>query len=171
MGEPSHRRRIAAEAEIHLRCAIITISDTRTVEDDVSGDLITRALTDDGHEVSYRTIVPDDGERILSALDEALALNVAVIVTNGGTGIAQRDVTFESLEGRLQRRLPGFGELFRALSFPEIGPAAMLTRATAGTIADTLIFVLPGSPHAVETALDRLILPDLPHLAWEITRR
>lgn len=171
MDEPSHRRRIAVEAETHLRCAVITISDTRTVDDDVSGDTIVRALTDDGHKVIYRTIVPDDGERILAALDEALALDVAVIVTNGGTGIARRDVTFEFLQGRLERTLPGFGELFRALSFPEIGPAAILTRATAGTIAETLVFVLPGSPHAVETALGGLILPDLPHLAWEITRR
>jgi molybdenum cofactor biosynthesis protein B len=94
-----------------------------------------------------------------------------VIIINGGTGIAKRDSTFEAVDRLLEKRLPGFGELFRMLSYHEIGPAAMLSRATAGTVGDTLLFSVPGSPNAVTLALDRLILPELRHLVWEATRQ
>lgn len=166
-----HEGRVEREATRCLPVAVITISDSRTPDTDASGQLAEELLGRAGHRVLSRDVVPDAPARITAALAELRARGAAVAITSGGTGIARRDATFETLDRLLERRLPGFGELFRALSFPEVGPAAMLTRATAGTIGELLVFALPGSPHAVRLGLERLILPDLPHLAWETVRR
>ena len=156
--------------------AVVTISDTRTEDTDRSGDTIKDRLRDAGHPVEFYRIVPDDGEKIRSVLLH-LAGRVEVVITTGGTGIARRDTTMEVAERLIQKPLPGFGELFRMLSFEAIGPAAMLSRATAGLYgpedgpAETLLFCCPGSVAAVELALDRLIVPELQHVVWEIVRQ
>lgn len=148
-----------------VRCAIVTVSDTRSAAEDRSGALIRKVLEDAGHSVSSATIVADEIEAIRSAVVGAAMRNeVGAVVVTGGTGIAVRDVTIESLAGVWTKELPGFGEIFRALSFAEIGPAAFLSRATAGIIADTFVAVLPGSPAACELALTRVLLPELGHI-------
>lgn len=166
-----HRGRVQREAARSVACAVVTISDTRTPETDESGRLARERLAAAGHTLAHYAVVRDEPHEIRDVLAGLSAAGTGVAILNGGTGIARRDSTFEAVDALLDKRLPGFGELFRALSFPEIGPAAMLSRATAGVIGDLLVFALPGSPHAVALALDRLILPDLAHLAWETTRR
>ena len=171
-GAPApHGGRVEREAKRSLPVAIATISDTRTEQDDTGGDLIARLLEEHGHSIVLRRIVPDEPELIQQTVAQSQVAGAAVLITTGGTGITRRDSTFEALDALLEKRLPGFGEIFRALSFPEIGPAAMLSRATAGSIGQLLVFALPGSPHAVGLAMERLILPDLPHLAWETVRQ
>lgn len=148
-----------------MRCAVITVSDTRTAADDRSGPVIRRALEAAGHVVASSAIVADEVEAIRGAVSAATARpDVGAVILTGGTGIAARDVTIESLADRWTKELPGFGEIFRALSFAEIGPAAFLSRATAGVIDGTFVAVLPGSPAACELALGRLLLPELGHV-------
>lgn len=160
----THRH--GAWAGAHLGCAVVTVSDTRTPADDVSGGEIRRALTEAGHSVTSSTIVRDEPEAIRSQVAEAAKSEaVAAIVVTGGTGIAPRDVTIESLAPLWSKELPGFGEIFRALSYAEVGPAAFLSRATAGVIAGKFVVVLPGSPSACRLALERLVLPELGHVA------
>jgi molybdopterin adenylyltransferase len=171
MGHQEHEQRARAEAPRAIRCGVITISDTRTPETDGSGAAITGALAGQGHEVVRYAVVKDEPAEIVALVRTYIDEGCQVIVTNGGTGIARRDSTFEAIDGLLEKRLPGFGELFRMLSYADIGPAAMLSRATAGTLDDTLIFCLPGSTGAVRLALEKLILPELPHLVWEILRQ
>jgi molybdenum cofactor biosynthesis protein B len=153
-----------------VRCAIITVSDSRTLETDRSGTLMQTRLTGAGHEIAFYQIVPDEPERIASLLD-GLAGTAEVILFSGGTGVSRRDTTYEALAGKLEKTLPGFGELFRMLSYQEIGSGAMLSRATAGVYRDMVVFSMPGSLNAVKLALDRLILPELRHLVWEIARQ
>ena len=159
-----------------VSCAVVTISDTRTKEDDASGDLIKERLRDAGHLIEFYRVVPDDAEEVRSVMLH-LAGEVEVVITTGGTGIAARDRTVEVAERLIQKALPGFGELFRVLSFEEVGAAAMLTRATAGLYgpedgdADTLLFCCPGSVNAVTVAMERLIVPELPHTVWEMVRQ
>src|SRR5690606_9821746 len=167
MSSGDHRK--AAEA-ISVRCAVITISDTRTTDNDLSGALMKARLAENGYEITAYRIIPDEPDQIEGVLGE-LAGKVEVILFNGGTGISARDTTFEALSRRLEKTLPGFGELFRMLSFEEIGPAAMLSRATAGVYRGTLVFSTPGSTGAVRLAMDRLIVPDLKHLVWEVLRQ
>lgn len=155
--------------EIAVRCAVVTVSDTRTEETDTSGRLMVSRLTDAGHEIIDYRIVKDEPERITALLDE-LAVVADVVLFNGGTGISRRDTTFEAVSRKFEKTLPGFGELFRMLSFDEIGPAAMLSRATAGVYRDTIVFSTPGSTNAVQLAMDRLITDELHHFAWEILR-
>jgi molybdopterin adenylyltransferase len=171
MGYQEHERRARAETPLAIRCGVITISDTRTSETDTSGAVIRTALEGEGHAVVRYAVVRDEPAEIVALVRELSDSGCQVILTNGGTGIARRDSTFEAIDGLFEKRLPGFGELFRMLSYADIGPAAMLSRATAGTLGDTLIFCLPGSTGAVRLALDKLILPELPHLIWEILRQ
>jgi molybdopterin adenylyltransferase len=148
-----------------VTCAVVTVSDSRTANDDRSGAVIRSALTEAGHEVVSSVIVPDERAAIREAVESATArAEVGAVIVTGGTGIAARDVTIESLAGAWTKELPGFGEIFRALSFAEIGPAAFLSRATAGIIAGTFVAVLPGSPAACELALRRLVLSELGHV-------
>ena len=153
-----------------VRCAVVTISDTRTEETDTSGRLIVEKLIDAGHTVTGKVIIPDDPTRIVAIMEDRAATS-DVIIMSGGTGISKRDSTFESVSARLEKTLPGFGEIFRMLSYEEIGPAAMLSRAVAGVYRDTIIFSTPGSSNAVRLAMDKLIVPQLHHLVWEIVRQ
>ena len=149
-----------------LGCAIVTVSDTRREVDDRSGAAVRRALEQAGHAIVAKTIVPDERDAIRAAvLGLSDRSDVHVVIVTGGTGIAPRDVTIESLADAWTKELPGFGEIFRALSFAEIGPAAFLSRATAGLIGGTFVAALPGSPAACELALARLLIPELGHIA------
>jgi molybdenum cofactor biosynthesis protein B len=149
----------------------LTVSDTRTPETDTSGRAIRELLTSVGHVVTGFEIVRDDPASVTSSVERELAdARTRVIITTGGTGITSRDDTYEAVDRLLEKRLAGFGELFRMLSFQEIGTAAMMSRATAGTIGRKAIFVLPGSENAVRLAMTRLILPELGHIAQQLSR-
>jgi molybdenum cofactor biosynthesis protein B len=170
MGYQQHREQ-AAETVTSIRCGIITISDTRTFENDSSGATIRDLLQREGHDVVRYEVVRDESAQIAALVRAMVDSGCKVIITNGGTGIARRDSTFEAVDALLEKRLPGFGELFRMLSYADIGPGAMLSRATAGTFGGALIFCLPGSTAAVQLALDKLIVPELAHLVWETVRQ
>jgi molybdenum cofactor biosynthesis protein B len=171
MGHQEHEQRAQAEAPQSIRCGVITISDTRTPETDTSGAAIREVLEAAGHTVTRYQLVKDEPDEIAALVRELCGIGCQVILTNGGTGIARRDSTFESIDALIEKRLPGFGELFRMLSYADIGPAAMLSRATAGTIGGTLVFCMPGSTGAVRLAMEQLIIPQLPHLIWETVRQ
>lgn len=156
--------------DISANCAIITCSDTRTVENDTSGLHIRSCLEAENHRVIEYQIVPDNPDLVRSLIQEQLNKSIDVILINGGTGIARRDVTYDVIAAMLDRTLPGFGEIFRTLSFAQIGAASMLSRAIAGTIEGTLIFSMPGSTNAVRLAMGKLIIPELRHLVWEMRR-
>lgn len=154
---------------IPAQCGVITVSDSRTSETDTGGDLVVSLLQEAGHIVQTRALVPDEPEQIDAALQECIGEDIDLLITTGGTGIASRDGTIEVVQPRLARELPGFGELFRQLSFEQVGAAAMLSRATGGVVTresnnDLLLFALPGSPKAIELALKSLILPQLAHM-------
>ena len=160
-----------ATSPASVRCFVLTISDTRTSVNDTSGQAIVELLKSGGHQVSDRGIVRDEPDAIRAVLREQLdASSVQVIITTGGTGITSRDSTYEVVGSLLAKRLDGFGELFRMLSFQEIGPAAMLSRACAGTAQGKLIVSLPGSENAVRLAMNRLLIPELGHLVRELSR-
>jgi molybdenum cofactor biosynthesis protein B len=154
-----------------VACYVLTVSDTRTPETDSGGRAIRELLEGAGHAIVGHTIVRDDPAQVTATVRQQLADGQArIIVTTGGTGITSRDGTFEAIDGLLEKRLDGFGELFRMLSFEQIGSAAMMSRATAGTAGRTAIFVLPGSPDAVRLAMTRLILPELGHVVQQLNR-
>lgn len=158
-----------AGAPVSVGCFVLTISDTRTEETDSSGRCIRDLLARDGHNLTGHAIVPDEPLQVTAGVNVHLADSLTqVIITTGGTGITSRDGTFEAIDQLLEKRLDGFGELFRMLSFQEIGPAAMLSRAMAGTAAGKAIFVLPGSENAVRLAMTRLILPELGHVVQQV---
>jgi molybdopterin adenylyltransferase len=171
VGAEEHERRARAEAPAAIRCGVITISDTRTPETDTSGAAIRIALEGAGHAIVRYAVARDEPAEIVGLVRELAGAGCQAILTNGGTGISRRDSTFEAIDSLLEKRLPGFGELFRMLSYADIGPAAMLSRATAGTLGEALIFCLPGSTGAVRLGMEKLILPELPHLVWEILRQ
>ena len=146
-----------------ISCGVITVSDTRTEADDASGQRIRALLAEHGHHVDYYRIVRDEPEQI-AALIAAAPAAVEVIVCNGGTGVARRDTTYEAITRLLDKEISGFGELFRMLSWEQIGAAAMLSRATAGVAGRRVLFSVPGSTKAVELAMTKLILPQLGHV-------
>lgn len=153
----------------NVRCAVLTVSDTRTRDTDASGRLIRDLLEMRGHLVTAYEIVPDDPARIRDVVAGwAGDDDTQAILTNGGTGIAARDTSYEAIAGLLDKRIDGFGELFRMLSFQEIGAAAMLSRAVAGVHRGTLVVAMPGSTNAVKLAMTKLVLPELGHLVYEI---
>jgi molybdenum cofactor biosynthesis protein B len=149
---------------------VVTASDTRGEAEDVSGALLRRAVLAAGHELVGYRIAKDDPAEIRAALEEAAAAGADAIVVNGGTGIAGRDQTYEAIAGLLEKRLDGFGELFRMLSFQEIGSAAMLSRAVGGAWRGRAVFAVPGAPEAVRLAWEKLIGPELGHLVRELRR-
>lgn len=154
-----------------VRFAVLTVSDTRTKEDDASGQMIREHLGFRGHELQAYQIVPDEGDQIRGRLDAWLAdPAIDAIIVNGGTGIAGRDVTFPIISSLIQKHMPGFGELFRMLSWEEVGSASMLSRASAGVADNTVIFSVPGSKNAVRLALEKLIGPELGHVVLEIRK-
>jgi len=154
-----------------LPFAVITVSDTRTPETDRGGSWIRERLESEGHWIAYTRIVRDDLELIHQALEEALATEAFAVLFTGGSGVTARDVTVEAILPRLEKILPGFGELFRMLSFHEIHARAMLSRAEAGIIGRKAIFLLPGSLNAVRLAIEELILPVVKHLHFELYRQ
>ncbi|HEX8297853.1 MAG TPA: molybdenum cofactor biosynthesis protein B [Rubricoccaceae bacterium] len=166
---------IIAERDRPVTCAVVTVSDDLTEASDESGTRAKDLFHEAGYRVEFYRIVPDDGEKIRAVLLH-LAGRVEVVVTAGGTGIARRDTTIEVAQRLVRKPLPGFGELFRMLSFADVGAAAMLTRAMAGLYGredgpvSTLLFCCPGSVGAVHLAMERLILPDLQRLVWEAVR-
>lgn len=160
-----------AESPRTVTVAVLTISDTRTREDDRSGQLIRQHLDWRGHTIAAYEIVPDDADRITATLTKWIEdSSIQAIITSGGTGIAGRDVTYDAITGLLEKRLDGFGEIFRMLSWQEIGAAAMLSRATAGVSNRTAIFATPGSSNAVKLAMEKLIGPEIAHVVHEITK-
>ena len=167
MGPHAHDKRPFRSAAL----AVLTVSDTRTTEDDESGRLVREMVEKAGHRVVDYRCLPDDPGQISACVASWLESDACEgILVNGGTGIAARDRTFEALSGLIEQRLDGFGELFRMLSFHEIGSAAMLSRAAGGIARGKLLFSLPGSPAAVRLALERLILPELAHLLGELKK-
>src|SRR5687767_3247696 len=161
----------SAAKPISARCAVITLSDTRTAETDTSGKRIRELLEADGHAVATDIIIKDDPATLANLLDAHLRdRETEVILTNGGTGISRRDNTIAVVESKLTLPLPGFGELFRMLSWEQIGSGAMLSRAAGGIANGTLLFAMPGSTKAVELAMQRLILPELRHLLFEMRK-
>ncbi|HVX86779.1 MAG TPA: MogA/MoaB family molybdenum cofactor biosynthesis protein [Phycisphaerae bacterium] len=185
MGYQDHK---AAAGQHAVACAVITCSDSRTDATDDSGRLIRQLLESHGHTHPVHRILRDDPDAIRSLLDELCARSdIQAVILNGGTGVSRRDNTFDAVSAKLHKILPGFGELFRMLSYQSIGSGAMLSRAVGGIILTpaptqqaapgtqhavrhTLIFSIPGSPNAVELAMNKLILPELPHLVWEVAR-
>ena len=160
MGVHEHRE----QANRQAGCAVLTVSDTRTQADDRSGARLKELLAGAGHQVLSYRIVPDDPRRIREALEPLFAdPAIRAIFLSGGTGIAPRDTTFEAVRSLFEKEIEGFGELFRSLSFQEIGAAAMLSRATAGIVAGKIVFSMPGSTAAVELAMQKLALPELGH--------
>lgn len=152
--------------------AVLTVSDTRTREDDSSGQLIREHLGFRGHDLKGYEIVPDNGDAIRERLESWLAnREISAIIVNGGTGIAGRDVTYPIIDSLIQKQMPGFGEIFRMLSWQEVGSASMLSRATAGVHESTVIFSIPGSSNAVRLALEKLIGPELGHVVHEIRKQ
>ncbi len=162
MSHQEHRQ----QAPRSIRCAVITVSDTRTPENDTSGQLMQQALTAAGHQISAYTIVQDEPAEIRRLLQRFIAADdTDAVLLSGGTGLSPRDGTYEVVQSCLEKELPGFGELFRYLSYQEIGAAAMLSRATAGVASGTVIVAMPGSTAAVRLAMEKLILPELAHMS------
>lgn len=160
-----------AHAPRSVGCWVVTISDTKTPETDTSGAVIRELLSAAGHHVVGVTIVSDEPAEVQRVVREACQdERVQAVILTGGTGITSRDSTFEAIEALLDKRLPGFGELFRMLSYQEIGAAAMLSRAQLGIHARRILVSLPGSPQACRLALDKLLIPELPHLVREVSR-
>jgi len=166
----SQRHREAARAQGPVRIAIVTVSDSRTPETDTNAHYLRPKVEAAGHEVVDYRLLKDEPDQVTAALEELAAGPAQVILFNGGTGITRRDTTYDAISAKLEKTLTGFGELFRMLSFEQVGAAAMLSRATAGVFRDTVVISTPGSPAAVELAWTRLVEPELEHLAWELTR-
>ena len=160
-----------AAAPATVGCFVLTVSDTRTPETDTGGAVIRELLTGGGHTVVASRIVRDEPADVARVVREACAdARVQVVILTGGTGITSRDSTFEAVEALLDKRLPGFGELFRVLSYEQVGAAAMLSRAQMGIHARRIVVSLPGSPNACRLALEKLLLPELGHLVREAGR-
>lgn len=162
-----HRR----EGATGIGCAVVTVSDTRTLETDRGGPEVCRWLESSGHQVIARHLIPDEPtEMARLVLELCERPEIAVILLTGGTGIGSRDQTFETISRLLTKPLPGYGELFRMLSFQEIGAAAMLSRAVGGLIGRVVVLTMPGSPSGVRLAMERLIIPELGHLVGQANR-
>ena len=154
---------------MRVSCAVITVSDTRTRETDRSGQLIQQLLSEAGHSIGFYTLVKDEPGQIRSQIqDLSDRLDLNALIISGGTGIAPRDTTYDAIESLLEKTLPGFGELFRFLSYQEIGSRAIASRAIAGVYRGKLVFSVPGSSNAVRLALEKLILPELVHLVSQL---
>jgi molybdopterin adenylyltransferase len=160
-----------AAAPSQVRCFVLTVSDTRTAATDTSGRAIAELLTAAGHTVTGSSIVKDEPTEVLRVVSEQLgASDTQVIIATGGTGLTSRDSTYEAIATLIDKRLDGFGELFRMLSYQDIGPAAMLSRAVAGTARGKFIAALPGSEGAVRLAMTKLLIPELPHVVQQLAK-
>jgi molybdopterin adenylyltransferase len=160
-----------SQSPASLRCAVITVSDTRTPENDTGGQSVMEKLTTAGHQVVRRVIVPDDPARMRPLLDELCGNeDVDAILLTGGTGITSRDQTYETVSALLDKPMPGYGEIFRMLSYEEIGPAACLSRAVGGVARGKVVLTMPGSPAGVKLAMEKIVVPELPHFVREARR-
>jgi molybdenum cofactor biosynthesis protein B len=169
LSESVHKHRESAPETV--RVAILTISDSRTPETDTGGDIAEELLEDAGQEVVERRIVRDEVAGIRNNLVDLLARSdVDAVLTTGGTGISARDTTYEVVERMLEKRLDGFGEIFRMLSYEEIGSAAMMSRALAGSVGSKFVASLPGSRNAVRLAVEKLLVPELAHIVFELRK-
>ncbi len=169
--ESSERHHEMAAERGPVAIAVITVSDSRTPDTDVNGAFLREEIARAGHRLTAYHVVPDDPARVAAVLDElARGGEARVILLNGGTGISKRDNTYDVVSVRLDKEIPGFGELFRMLSYEQVGAAAMLSRATAGVYRGSIVVSVPGSPAAVRLAWEKLIAPELMHLAWEVGR-
>ena len=167
MGYKEHKDR----APKSVNCAVLTISDTRTELDDESGRLIRQKLIDSGHQVTSYCILKDEADPIEKKIHELLREEeLQVIIANGGTGVSRRDITVETVYPMLEKKLDGFGELFRSLTYQEIGTGSIMSRAIAGVSRGKVIICLPGSPEATNLAMDKIILPEIGHMVREATR-
>lgn len=169
MSAEEHKAQAAASHE-SVPIAIVTVSDTRTAETDRSGQTIRALAEEAGHTIVGYRIVKDEPEQVQAALEEFASGPARMIIFNGGTGVSRRDQTYDVLARALEKELPGFGEIFRMLSYAEIGSAAMMSRATAGIYRGCAVISVPGSTNAVKLAMTQLVLPEIRHLAWEMTR-
>ncbi len=169
MSESARQHRESAPETV--RVAVLTISDTRLPETDTGGDVVEESLRGAGHEVVAREIVRDDAPSIRNTLVDLLArADVDAVVTTGGTGISGRDTTYEVAERMIEKRLDGFGELFRMLSYEEIGAAAVLSRAVAGAVGTKFVASLPGSRNAVRLGMEKLLVPEIAHIVFELRK-
>ncbi|MEX2162500.1 MAG: molybdenum cofactor biosynthesis protein B [Anaerolineales bacterium] len=164
----AHKKLAAERGPVSL--AVVTVSDSRTPETDTNGQYLRAEIERLGHRLVAYHVVKDDAAQIAGLLADLSAGEAQVLLFNGGTGISPRDTTYDVLARALEKPLPGFGELFRMLSWEQVGAAAMLSRATAGVYRGKVVISTPGSPAAVKLAWEKLILPELAHLAWEVTR-
>ena len=168
MSVEEHKKK--AQAIGPIRCAIFTISDARKETEDISGKKMVELISAGGHQVVAYQVIPNDPSRLKAVLEEQLSGDADLIITSGGTGLSRRDQTIEAIVPLLEKVLPGFGELFRFLSYQQIGSAALMSRALLGLARGKIVVCLPGSPRAVELATERLILPEIQHLLWEARR-
>jgi len=167
----SYEQHQQSSKQIIARCAIVTLSDTRTIDTDKSGARIKELLTQAGHTIESYKLIPDDAVELETILQLLLPRDdIDVVLTNGGTGIARRDNTIPVIDRHLEIHLPGFGELFRMLSYEQIASGAMLSRAIGGISNGKFLFAMPGSTKAVELAMTKLILPELGHLLGELRK-
>ena len=170
MGRPTHHEH-KTHAPPKVRCLVITCSDTRTTDTDTSGQLFMKLLAEQGHETARYHLVKDEPAQIIAAITAGLTSDaVQAVIVNGGTGISRRDSTFEAVDALLEKRLDGFGEIFRYLTYQDIGSSAIMSRATAGIVKGRVLFSTPGSENAVRLAMEKLILPELGHLVRELTK-
>lgn len=154
-----------------ITCAVITVSDSRTEETDMGGKILKEQLTNVGHKIAHYQVIKDEPAQIRELiLKLSNDISCQAIIFNGGTGISQRDRTFDVVDSFLEKRLTGFGEIFRYLSYLDIGSAAIMSRATAGSYKGKVIISIPGSPAAVKLAVEKLILPEIAHMVWELGR-
>ncbi len=166
----TEQHREAAAEQGPVKVAIVTVSDTRTPETDKNAVYLREQLANDGNSVTAYRIIKDEPDQVEAILDEMAETDARVILFNGGTGIAPRDTTFDVLSRKLEKTLPGFGELFRVFSYDQVGAAAILSRATAGVYRGKVVISTPGSSAAVQLAWEKLVGPELQHLAWEVGR-
>lgn len=150
--------------------AIVTVSDSRTPETDTNRHYLQAQIEQAGHRVAAYRLIKDEPAQVAGVLEELAQSEARIVLFNGGTGISTRDTTYDALSRKLEKTLPGFGELFRMLSYDQVGAAAMLSRATAGVYRGKVVISTPGSPAAVQLAWEKLIAPELAHLAWEVAR-
>lgn len=169
LSSQQHRTWAKEQQEI-VSFAIVTVSDSRTPETDTNHHFLQPTIESLGHTITGYRIVKDEPDQVIDALDAMVDSGAQIVMFNGGTGISKRDRTYDALSTKLEKTLPGFGEIFRMLSYEQVGAAAMLSRATAGVYRGVVIISTPGSPKAVQLAWEKLILPELHHLAWEVGR-
>jgi len=167
---PDLHREMAAEQVQTVPIAIVTVSDSRTPETDTNMHYLEQAIEALGHVISGYELIRDEPDQVGAVLDHFAASEARLILFNGGTGIAPRDTTYDVLARMIEKPMPGFGEIFRMLSYEQVGAAAMLSRATAGVYRGKLVISTPGSNAAVRLAWEKLIAPELQHLAWEVVR-